>query len=129
MRILATGDTQTDFDNLHLCEAMSKEVLSICKEEKLNGVIFTGDLKRVYNPVDSRVVQFWMDFLTKLRNKNITSVIALGNHDRIGMYADAENWLSILAKAGAHVYDKPEIVEFSGDKLFIAPFSHSPEKI
>lgn len=120
MNILLTGDWQTEWANLDLCLQAKAEVLEILKREKLDGVFFLGDLKKHYDPIQTSVIQFWHDFIEELVGLKYFVGILLGNHDRIGQYDDKKNWLSILAKAGAHVYDRPAVL---GPDVFILPWN------
>lgn len=129
MRILISADWQSDFDNLDLCEKAAKDVLRICKERNLTAVVIAGDLKKQYNPVDLRVTHFWMDFISQLRKQGRQVILVLGNHDRLGMYSEAQNWMPILERAGASVVHKAPRVTPIGWKgvLSCVPFSSSTE--
>lgn len=124
MRLLITADWQADFDCLDLCEKAAKEVIEIATRERVDAVVFAGDLKHSYNPVDQRVPQFWIDFLERL--KAFRRIVVLGNHDRLGMYADANNWLPTLRAIGVSCYDEPSLVPLKSGRLYIAPYSNSP---
>ncbi|MDE2104407.1 MAG: metallophosphoesterase, partial [Patescibacteria group bacterium] len=127
IRMLVTADWQTEFANLDQCERAAKDVLRICAFKKLTTVAFAGDLKRAYNPVDVRVTRFWLDFISRLRKRNLEVLLVLGNHDRVGMYADASNWLPILRRAGARVFDRAKANVLPG--ISVLPFCSSVEKM
>lgn len=119
MNILLTGDWQTEWANLDLCHQAKAEVLEILKREKLDGIFLLGDLKKHYDPIQTSVVQFWHDFIGELYALDYFVGIMLGNHDRVGQYDDKQNWLSILGKAGAEVFDAP----YRLGNLFILPWN------
>src|SRR5712675_323670 len=125
MRFLFTADFQTEFENLDLCSRAWSQMLDVCRERKLTGVAFLGDLKRAYNPVDVRVTQFWSDLIDQAaRGYHLDVVLLLGNHDRVGMYADAQNWFPVLKRAGAIVADTARSIELRNDgKLACLPFT------
>ena len=107
MRAIITSDWQAEFSNLDLCEQAWRQVLNICQEQKLETVVLAGDLKQHYNPVDIRVTKWWMRAIERAIKAGLEVIVVLGNHDRVGQYTDAQNWLPILRRAGAKVFDKP----------------------
>jgi len=128
LKLLVTADWQADWENLDLCRKAAEEVLSLVKEHELDYVIFAGDLKRHYNPVDVRVTQFWTDFLAEL-DLTTKAFLLLGNHDRVGMYSEATNWLPILHRAGATpIHQGARVFSRDGTSLCFLPFSSSREK-
>jgi DNA repair exonuclease SbcCD ATPase subunit/predicted phosphodiesterase len=129
VRVLITADWQAEWGNLDLCDKSIDEILHICKKKKLDMVVFAGDLKNQYNPIDGRVTQWWLRTIHKLKAKGLDVIIVMGNHDRFGLYADAQNWLGTLAEAGAKVYDSPGVLVSGGSKLFILPFSNSVKRM
>lgn len=123
MRCLFTADWQTEWSNLDLCAQAWEQVLSICANRNLEAICICGDLKRAYNPVDVRVTKWWQAAITRAVNSHFQVLVLLGNHDRISMNSDAQNWLPILEKAGARVYDSPGIYHFKdGSRIWMLPF-------
>lgn len=130
MRILYTGDWQLSFHNLDKAKQMVGEILSICAEHKVDMIVNLGDVKEVYNPIDVRVVNFAVKTFSMFKQRNTHTVVVLGNHDRVGMYTDSQNWLPVLERAGALVYDKPERVSLDGKThLHILPFMTDKEAL
>jgi DNA repair exonuclease SbcCD nuclease subunit len=128
MRLLFLSDVQADFESLDLCEQMAEEVLEICRERSLEGFVVAGDLKRVYNPADLRVVHFWMNFISRAKRADLRVILVLGNHDRIGMYVEAQNWFPILREAGAEIVHKgPKRINVKNGELYCLPFTSSAE--
>src|ERR1035437_739491 len=128
MKVLFTADWQADFESLDLCRLASKEVLEICKDRHLNALVVAGDLKRAYNPIDTRIIQFWMDFIHQATKQGLKVVLVLGNHDRVGMYQEAQNWFPILERAGATVvHSGPMHISVKDGELFCLPFTSSVE--
>jgi DNA repair exonuclease SbcCD ATPase subunit/DNA repair exonuclease SbcCD nuclease subunit len=122
MSFLVTGDFQCDFSNLDLCSKAWDQILRLCKKYKLRTIVVCGDLKATYNPVDVRVVQWWQRAIRQAVKLGYTVICVLGNHDRIGQYTQANNWFSILRRAGAKTYDKPGIYNTGEERLFILPW-------
>lgn len=129
MRALFTGDFQTDWSNIDKCEIIWKFILELCKKYALEAIVLTGDLKAAYNPVDMRVTKFWDKAISKARENDIRVIILLGNHDRIGLYTDSKNWLSVLKRFGAEVFDKPGVCELHDGKIAMLPFTTSVTKL
>lgn len=125
MRILVTGDWQTEWANIPQCKKVAKTLLKLIEQHKLEAIVFAGDQKQNYNPVDVRVVKFWHWLIHTLKKSGVRVLILLGNHDRLGMYNDAENWLSVLRKAGAEVFDTPSFVQMSSGRVAMLPYSSS----
>src|SRR5689334_10809079 len=117
MKILITGDFQAEWQNLDLCERAWTEILSIATARKLTAVVVAGDLKRVYNPVDVRVVKWWQRAIDRAKKRGLDVIAALGNHDRVAQYAEMDNWFPILRRAGAICIDKPQEVYVRGGQL------------
>lgn len=127
MSILITSDIQAEFNNLDLCQQAWDEILSICKKQDIKTIGYLGDGKQAYNPVDIRVIRWWQDAIKTARKKGILVIYVNGNHDRIGRYSEADNWLPILRRAGAKVFDKPSTIECMGIRLFVLPFSSNSD--
>ena len=129
MRVIVSGDFQTNYGNLHLCHKVWKHLIQLARKEKLEAIVLTGDLKDNYDPVGIRIVKFWQRAIEKARRKGIRVIILLGNHDREGLYTDANNWLSILRRAGAETYDKPGVCELKDGKMAMLPYSSSVKRL
>ena len=124
MRILVTGDFQADFDNLHLCEQAWTQILEYTQRRKMDAIVVAGDLKRVYNPVDARVSNWWVNAISRaVKQDGLSVILNLGNHDRVGQYTDAVNWFPVMRKAGAICIDKgPKVIEVGDGQLAMLPF-------
>lgn len=120
MRALITGDWQAAWANLRNCNAILDQVLSLCKAHKIKTVLHLGDLKHHYSPVDVRVVNFGVRFVTTLRSAGITPFILLGNHDRVSMSVKSDNWFPALKAAGAITIGRPTY--FSEHALAAVPY-------
>jgi len=128
MKILVTSDWQADYENLDLCKHAAKEVSRTCSQHGIEVLVLAGDLKHVYNPVDVRVVNFWLRTIARWRKQGLVVVVCLGNHDRVGMHVDKQNWLPVLRKAGALAYDEPTYIDIRDRRvLAILPFRNSPQ--
>ena len=130
MRILFTSDWQTDYDNLDLCRRAVDEILRLKDELGFDVLVLCGDLKHVYNPIDVRVINFWMKTVTAWRRAGLDVVADLGNHDRVGMHVDKQNWFPVLRKAGVLAYDEPGYVDIRGEReIAVLPYRNSPQLI
>jgi hypothetical protein len=122
MSILFTADIQAEWSNLDRCNGAWNEILTICKKEKLKYIVLLGDLKQAMNPVDIRVVKWWQYAIRKARKHKLIVLILLGNHDRVGAYSNADNWLSILKHAGGITFDRPGIYQAGEYTLAMLPY-------
>lgn len=123
------GDLQAEYENLDLCQKVIEQVRDYTLEHQTDAVVFLGDIKEKYNPIDVRVLNFALWAVDQFISHKIPVLVLLGNHDRVGLYADTENWLPALAKAGARVFDTPGIVSLERFRLFMLPYMHSTEKL
>src|SRR5580704_11203547 len=124
MSIIFTADWQAEWSNLDTCEQAWAEVLNICQKEKLKYIVVLGDLKQAMNPVDVRVVTWWQNAIRKAIKRNLEVIILLGNHDRVGAYSNAGNWLSILRRAGAITFDEVGLRKCGEITLYLLPYEN-----
>jgi DNA repair exonuclease SbcCD ATPase subunit len=129
MKILATADWQCDFSNLDNCYAAKAEVFSLAASNNVSHLVIAGDAKQQYNPVDTRVTRFWVQFIRDAISRGLVIDFLLGNHDRNGQYADAQNWLPIFAAAGAKTYASPTVVNIGKMHLCFLPYMSSVEDL
>ena len=127
MSFIVTSDFQAEWENLDRCNTAWNEILSICKKQKLGLICVLGDLKQAYNPIDIRVVQWWQYAIRKAKQKGYKVLILLGNHDRVGAYSSADNWLSVLKRAGAITFDKPGQYKWRNYVLTLLPYSNDSD--
>jgi len=125
MRILVTADVQAEWSCLPQCRQALCQIKLLVKQYDLDAVVVAGDLKAAYDPVQVRVIQFWQGAIHQLRKLGVRVLVLLGNHDRIGMYSDAQNWLSILRRAGAETFDTAEVVDVGNGTIAMLPFTTS----
>src|ERR1019366_8872860 len=94
----------------------------------LEGFVAAGDLKRQYNPIDVRVVIFWQNFIRRAMEQSLRVILVMGNHDRVGMYLDAQNWLPVLRESGAEIVHKsPKRIGVENGTLYCLPFNSNIE--
>ncbi len=123
MSLLITGDFQAEWNNLDLCRKAWNEALDICGDNKVQTIVFTGDGKNAYNPVDIRVVKWWQNAIERAKRHSIRVLYLLGNHDRVGQFSGADSWLPILRRAGAFTFDRPGFLRDGSRRIFFLPFS------
>jgi hypothetical protein len=124
VRLIITGDMQSDWDNLHLCEQVWVEIMEYAQRRAMDAIVVAGDMKRVYSPVDVRVTNWWSGAISRAVKKyGLRVIIDLGNHDRVGQYTDAVNWFPVMRRAGAECVDKgPKVIEVGDGQLAMLPF-------
>ncbi len=127
MRVLLTSDWQCEWETIELCQKAVDEIRDLKKKLGFEVLVHCGDLKHQYNPVDTRVIIFWQRAISQLRKDGLEVVIDLGNHDRVGMHVDKQNWLPILRKAGAHCFDETGTFDLGGPaRIAFLPFRQNP---
>lgn len=120
---LATADLQAEWGNLDLCTKSWKEAIHICKKHHLKYIVFCGDGKEVYDPVSIRVIKWWQWAIEYAMGLGITVLYLRGNHDRISTFDVGGSWLSILKRAGAITFDKPDVYDDGCQRFFMLPFA------
>lgn len=126
MNALFTADWQVEWSNVDLCRKAWRFVVNACLEKKLKYIGVLGDMKAQYNPVDVRVTKFWLWAIRQAIDQHLRVFFVLGNHDRVGQYTDAQNWLPVLQAHGAQVYDKIGVFPTDdGSRIFVLPFMSS----
>ena len=125
-KILFTSDWQLELDNLDTCQQVVDEIINkFLPVYKFKYLVHCGDVKRAYNPVDVRVVNFILRAITKFKQAGLEVYFVLGNHDRVGMHVDKQNWFPVLRKAGAYAADEPERIGLGDCNLAFLPFRNS----
>lgn len=127
MSILFTSDWQTDWQNLDKCHDAWNEVLKICDTQNCKYICILGDLKQAMNPVDCRIITWWQNAIRKAAKNKLIVLVLLGNHDRVGAYSNADNWLSILRRAGAVTFDNPGQYKAGEITLHMLPYTSVSE--
>ena len=124
--LLLTSDWQVDLHNLDHCEVMLKELISQAKEHNVAGIIHAGDVKDPYSPIGVGVAKFGVRSTRMIRDAGFRYIVNLGNHDRVSQSQQSEDWLSILAAAGAEVVTSPTWKKI--DKLDVAFLPYTGNK-
>lgn len=127
-KLLFTSDWQTQYANLDNCEKVVNEIVGLQQTRKIDLVVHCGDFKEYYNPVDVRVVNFGVSTVQRIKEHS-PLVCVLGNHDRVGMHKDSNNWLPALQAAGAEVFDKRGIVPGNGYVLYVLPYCSDIDRL
>lgn len=126
--IIFVGDLQADWLRLPQCEQVLSQVYDYAVEKDAEAVVFLGDLKDRYNPVDVRVVRFMVNHIHKLIRGGRDVIILQGNHDRVSMADASGSWLPILQKVGARIYEGPGVCELEMANLLFLPYRQSAEE-
>lgn len=130
MNLLLTSDWQAEVGNLDLCEIALTELLAAAKKYQPIAIIHAGDLKESYNPVDIRVVKFWMRAIRQIKDAGFRFIVNMGNHDRISQSRESKNWFDILRAAGAETVTKPAVKRWAwnDDHIAIAFLPYTADK-
>src|SRR6266436_130954 len=129
MRLLFSGDWHLSVHTLDTVEKVKDEVLAICSKEKVDVFVNLGDLKSDYSPIDGRVFNSAVRIVTDFKKASIPFYLLKGNHDRYNLFTSVSSWLPVLRKAGARVYDHPDVEELDKDtRLAFLPYMNDDKK-
>ena len=106
MRLLLSSDWQTAPGNLEECEIAHGELLAAIEKYGPDAVINLGDFKQAYSPIDGLVVNFWVRAAREI-SERVPFYALMGNHDRYSQSPDTQNWMAMLAAAGAKSITEP----------------------
>lgn len=123
MNFLVTADWQAGWNNLERCAVAARRLMIVCTQKGVDTIVFAGDLKSAYNPVDLRMLRFWTDIIEEWSNAGLRILVLQGNHDRTSLYSDDPDFLSLLAKSGAESIKDAMVV----DGLALLPYSATPD--
>jgi DNA repair exonuclease SbcCD nuclease subunit len=123
MKLLLTSDTQAEFANLDYCEQSMQELLAAATKHKPDAIFHLGDLKEAYNPVDARVIKFWVRWAITIRESGYRFIVLRGNHDRISQASDSKDWLDILAAAGVETVSTPKYKSLGNGVVALLPYT------
>lgn len=127
MNILITSDWQAQASNLAQCEQAAAQMIRLIKEHKYTTVIHCGDLKEAFNPVDQRVTNFWVRFVSMLGSMGCEVIVLAGNHDRITTRDDSPSMLPVLQEAGATTAEEQQVITLGGLTVACIPHYRNPE--
>ena len=127
MNILITSDWQAQASNLAQCEQAAAQMIRLIKEHKYTTVIHCGDLKEAFNPVDQRVTNFWVRFVSMLGSMGCEVIVLAGNHDRITTRDDSPSMLPVLQEAGATTAEEQQVITLGGLTIACIPHYRNPE--
>jgi DNA repair exonuclease SbcCD ATPase subunit/predicted phosphodiesterase len=127
MNILVTSDWQAQASNLAQCEQAAAQMIRLIKEHKYTTVIHCGDLKEAFNPVDQRVTNFWVRFVSMLGSMGCEVIVLAGNHDRITTRDDSPSMLPVLQEAGATTAEEQQVITLGGLTIACIPHYRNPE--
>lgn len=83
-RILLVGDVHAVPEELDDCRALIELVRTVCKDEKVNEVLFLGDLYNTHNVMRVEVLNFWKTAFDALTQDKLNVWALVGNHDYAG---------------------------------------------
>jgi len=113
------------WSNLAQVEQAVKDILTIHQtKRKLEAVVHLGDVKHILNPVDQRVSNKAIEIVKRFKGLGIRFLVLLGNHDRLSMSDESQDWFPTLAAAGAETFTDPDVIHISENdvRLFMLPF-------
>ena len=123
MKILLTGDWQTQTTSLELSKRALEVELAIIKKEKIDIHIDTGDSKEEYSPVAVGVTNFQLERARQLAAVVPNRFRLLGNHDRIGQHSDSRNWMTIFSDHCQCITDSNDLRIVDNVVLAFLPYS------
>lgn len=81
---LLVGDMHAVLDELKACLAIIDACISICRERKLDTVVFLGDQHDSHAILNLEVINFWYESFQKLKKAGLRVIVIPGNHDYPG---------------------------------------------
>ena len=129
---LITSDWQTDFKNLDYCIQAHAQEMRIAEKYKVSGIIDLGDMKDAYDPVGVRVLEFQVKRWKDILDKGYKAIALMGNHDRIGQYADDRNWFSVFRAMGVDAISSSKnlrIIDTENTVFGCLPYTHDKKDL
>ena len=123
-RLLLVGDPHVTVEEMPDCQKLIDYTLKVAIEQKVNRVVFMGDLYHTHALVHTGVMEFWRNAFDQFKAKRFKVGLLLGNHDQPGNSESTSH--ALLAHSGASnvdVWDDPDI----GEVGYI-PYCHTPEQ-
>jgi DNA repair exonuclease SbcCD nuclease subunit len=136
MRYLVIGDPHVTPSELPDCEKLLEFVLNVVKTEKVDKIVFLGDLFHSHGVVHLQVLDFWTRWMIKLSVNLGQSIISLvGNHDqdlRNPQLNALSNLPDVISATPDFVDEECLFVSYHGHKnqeAFINLCSQHPDKV
>jgi DNA repair exonuclease SbcCD nuclease subunit len=125
MRLLFVGDPHAEPGDLQDCKALADFVLRVAVEQKVDGIVLSGDLYHTHAIIHAEVQLFWFDFFEECSKHGVTVALVKGNHDAPGTEGSRATAL-IAHKHQAHISALHEPVVEGG--VLFCPYT-TPEKL
>lgn len=127
MKTLLVGDPHIKINNITESEKLIDFVAEIAKKQKVDQIVFLGDLFHTHAIKRLEVENFWQKSFDKLDTLNLEVIVLVGNHDIIG---SKELGLSINSlnvfkndRAKRIIVDTPMI----HNNIAYVPYTHEAE--
>ena len=119
-RLLLVGDVHATPSEIDDCKKLINQVRDLCVNEKVDRVVFLGDLYHTHAVVRLEVMRFWMEAFNTLAAIGDLQVSAIvGNHDRPN--DSSIDFSAIDAHAGmVDIHDAPAVF----DGILYLPYYH-----
>lgn len=105
MKILTVGDVHAVIPELEDCQALIDYIVTVAQTEKVDRVLFLGDLYHNHRIIHSEILYFWRTVFDRFKAANIDVASMVGNHDKSAEGADPRIHALLAHKEQIHVID------------------------
>lgn len=105
MGVLLVGDVHATPDELDDCENLLLLVERTAAERPTSHIVFMGDQYNTHDVVNTRCIEFWRRWFSRLQDGGYKVIALRGNHDQVNPTAPYPH--SMLAHPEILVVDKP----------------------
>ncbi|CAB4127245.1 endonuclease subunit [uncultured Caudovirales phage] len=123
-RLLLVGDPHVTVEEMPDCQKLIDYTLKVAIEQKVDRVVFMGDLYHTHALVHTGVMEFWRNAFAQFKAKRFKVGVLLGNHDQPGNSESTSH--ALLAHSGAANVDVWDTPEMEADFGYI-PYCHTPD--
>lgn len=108
MKLLTIGDVHAVIPELDDCSKLIDYIVGIAQNNKVDRVLFLGDLYHFHRVIHSEILYFWRTVFDRMKAANIDVASLIGNHDKSSEQESNPEIHALLAhKEQIQVIDKP----------------------
>ena len=107
MKILTVGDVHAVIPELQDCHALIDLIEKTAIEQKVDQVLFLGDLYHNHRVIASEILYFWHTVFERFKASKLNVASMVGNHDKSAENADPKVHALVAHKQQIHVIEEP----------------------
>lgn len=120
-RVLAVGDLHAVPDELEDCAAVINLIRTICRQQNITEVWWTGDQHHTHSVLRVEVLHWFKVAFRALKAEGINSVCLVGNHDQASPGSVAHAMMAYQFDPGVCIIDKPTLRH----GVLMVPYMHT----